>query len=85
VKVYIFFSDQRLDATSVAVQIAESVSTPDFNPVNFRFPGRVYVQRLEFVPTSEPEPTVGTVVGDEAGARKSKNPSSNGGRPKPAM
>jgi hypothetical protein len=85
VKVHIFFSDQRLDASSVASQIAESVGTPDFNPVNFRLPGRVYVQTLEYVPTAEPQPTVGTVVGKGNDTGQSKGQSSDGGRSKPAL
>jgi hypothetical protein len=85
VKVHIFFSDQRLDASAVAQQIAEAVGTPDFNPVNFRLPGRVYVETLEFVPTTEPQPTVGTVVGkgSDTGALKEQSP--DGGRSKPAL
>ena len=85
VKIHIFFSDQRLDASSVASQIAESVGTPDFNPVNFRLPGRVYVESLEYIPTPEPEPTVGAVVAKDGEARKSKSPPSDGGGAKPAM
>ncbi len=85
VKIHIFFSDQRLDASSVATQIAESVGTPDFNPVNFRLPGRVYVETLEYVPAAEPQPTVGTVVGKGSDTGPSKSQSSDGGRPKPAM
>lgn len=84
VKIHIFFSDQRLDATSVASQIADSVGMPDFNPMNFRLPGRVYVETLEHTPSAEAEPTVGTVVGKDSAGRKSKT-SPDGGRPKPAM
>jgi hypothetical protein len=85
VKIRIFFSDQRLDASSVAQQIAESVGTPDFNPVNFRLPGRVYVETLEYAPTAEPEPTMGTVVGkgNDTGPPKAQSP--DGGRSKPAL
>jgi hypothetical protein len=85
VKVHIFFSDQRLDASSVAQQIAESVGTPDFNPVNFRLPGRVYVETLEYVPTDEPQPTVGTVVGKGSDTGRPKEHSPDGGRSKPAL
>ena|SRR5258708_4141327 len=85
VKIHIFFSDQRLDASSVAQQIAEAVGTPDFSPVNFRLPGRVYVETLEFVPTTEPQPTVGTVVGKGSDTGAPKDQSPDGGRSKPAL
>ena len=84
VKVHIFFSDQPLDATWVAIQIADSVGTPDFKPMNLRLPGRVASQTLDFAPSVEPAPTVGTLVD---GDRDSRNHQidADGGRTKPAL
>lgn len=61
VKVHIFFSDQRLEAASVANQLNEMAS-PSFNPINFRLPGKVVVETLDFVPSETNEPMPGTLV-----------------------
>jgi len=84
VKVHVFFSDQPLDATSVAIQIADFVGTPDFNPMNLRLPGHVMSQTLDFAPSAEPPPTVGTVVEGERDSREQQT-TADGGRAKPAL
>ena len=84
VKVHVFFSDQPLDATSVAIQIADSLGTPDFKPMNLRLPGRVVSQTLDFAPSVEPPPTVGTVVDGDGGSRD-RHTGADAGRAKPAL
>ncbi len=63
VKIHIFFSDQKLNAASVAQQISEGMGTADFNPMNLRLPGKVTSETLEFNPAAAAEPTLGARVG----------------------
>ena len=61
VKIHVFFSDQRLEAASVANQLND-MSNPSFNPIDFRLPGRVLVETLDFIPTESAEPAPGQLV-----------------------
>jgi hypothetical protein len=61
VKVHIFFSDQRLEAASVANQLNEMAS-PSFNPIDFRMPGNVVVETIDFIPSEANEPRPGVLV-----------------------
>jgi hypothetical protein len=61
VKIHVFFSDQRLEAASVANQLNE-MSSPSFNPIDFRLPGRVVVETLDFIPSESAEPAPGQLV-----------------------
>jgi len=61
VKIHVFFSDQRLEAASVANQLNEMAS-PSFNPIDFRMPGKVVVDTIDFIPTESNEPKPGTLV-----------------------
>jgi hypothetical protein len=61
VKIHVFFSDQRLEAASVANQLNE-MSTVNFNPINFRLPGNVIVDTVDFTPSETNEPAPGKLV-----------------------
>lgn len=61
VRIAVLFSDQRLEAAAVAVQVVE-MAKPTFNPMDLRLPGHVVLESLEFVPAEEPAPVVGEVV-----------------------
>ena len=61
VQVQVLFSDQRLDAAQVALQVVD-MAKPNFNPTDLRVPGHVIHQSLDFIPSEEPSPTVGEVV-----------------------
>ena len=61
VKFQIFFSDQRLEAGSVANQLNEQ-SLRSFNPIDFRLPGKVVVETIDFIPSESNEPAPGKLV-----------------------
>ena len=69
---YIFYSDQKLVAGTVAQQIYEHEQGGRLNAMNFRLPGQVQMETLEFTPTGGPAPTVGERVGE--GGELSPNP-----------
>jgi hypothetical protein len=61
VKIQVFFSDQRLEAGSVANQLND-MSSPNFDPMNFRMPGKVVVESLDFIPSESNQPEPGKLV-----------------------
>ncbi len=61
VQVRVLFSDQRLDASTVASQVVD-MATPAFDPMDLRLPGRALLDSQEFLPTEELPPLVGEVV-----------------------
>jgi hypothetical protein len=61
VKINVFFSDQRLEAASVANQLND-MSNPSFSPIDFRLPGKVVVEILDFIPSESAEPAPGQLV-----------------------
>ena len=63
VRIYLLFSDRRLNAGTIAPQIVEKAGAPYLNVTDLRLPGRANAEVLEFTPTVEREPKVGTVVG----------------------
>ena len=63
VKVYIIFSDQRIQAGSVAQQLYDLRDKPRLTAMDFRLPGSVSVEMLEFTPQPGGEPVTGAVVG----------------------
>lgn len=63
VKVHIFFSDQKLDAGSIARQLYEHKGDPSFNPLDLRLPGSVFVHSIPFTPTQEDVAKVGGEIG----------------------
>jgi hypothetical protein len=71
VKVYIFFSDQRIQAGSVAQQLVDIQGRERMTAMDFRLPGQAFVEMLEFTPEEGGTPVVGEVVTpgaeDEAG------------------
>jgi hypothetical protein len=69
---YVFYSSEKLVAGTVAQQIYEHEQGGRLNAMNFRLPGQVNMETLEFVPQSTPAPTTGGVVG--AGGQLAPNP-----------
>jgi hypothetical protein len=63
VKVHVFFSDQRLNAGSLARELYEHKGDPSFHPMNLRLPGNVYVQTFEFNPQPPTEEATGAQIG----------------------
>jgi hypothetical protein len=63
VKVYVIFSDQRIQAGSVAQQLYELRDRPRVTGMDFRLPGQAFVESLEFVPEEGGAPVTGGVVG----------------------
>ncbi len=97
VRAYIFFSDQRIQAGSVAQQLLDLRDKPRLTAMDFRLPGSVTVEMLEFTPQAGGEPVTGAVVGTtditEGGANTAEAeaeepamelvPPSDGTQPKP--
>jgi hypothetical protein len=50
VRIYVLFSDQKLEAQPIADQIHEFASKPDLTVLDLRAPGRVVTDMIEFVP-----------------------------------
>ncbi|MFY0580163.1 hypothetical protein ACN28S_43260 [Cystobacter fuscus] len=50
IRAYIFFSDQRIQAGSVAQQLYDLRDRPRVTAMDFRLPGAVSVEQLEFTP-----------------------------------
>jgi hypothetical protein len=63
VKVYVIFSDQRIQAGSVAQQLYELRDRPRITGMDFRLPGQAFVESLEFIPEEGGTPITGGVVG----------------------
>jgi hypothetical protein len=63
IRAYIFFSDQRIQAGSVAQQLYDLRDKQRVSAMDFRLPGSVTVEMLEFTPKPGGEPVTGAVVG----------------------
>ena len=63
VKVYVIFSDQRIQAGSVAQQLYELRDRPRVTGMDFRLPGQAFVESLEFIPEEGGAPVTGGVIG----------------------
>ena len=61
VTINVFFSDQRLEAASVANQLND-MANPSFSPIDFRLPGKVVVESIDFIPSEANEPAPGQLV-----------------------
>jgi hypothetical protein len=62
VKVYILFSDQRVQAGSVAQQLFELQGRERLTGMDLRLPGQAFVEMLEFTPEAGEAPITGGVV-----------------------
>lgn len=62
VKVYILFSDQRVQAGSIAQQIMDKQGQERMTAMDFRLPGQAFLERLEFTPEEGGTPVTGAVV-----------------------
>ncbi|MFP2907451.1 hypothetical protein ACLESD_20855 [Pyxidicoccus sp. 3LFB2] len=63
VRMYIFFSDDRVPAGPVAQQLYDLRGQERINAMDLRLPGRVFVETLEFSPEDSAPPVTGAVVG----------------------
>jgi hypothetical protein len=63
VRMYIFFSDDRIPAGPVAQQLYDLRGQERINAMDLRLPGRVFVEILEFSPEESAPPVTGAVVG----------------------
>ena len=63
VRAYIFFSDQRINAGSVAQQLYDLRDKELVTAMDFRLPGSVSVETLEFTPQAGGDPVPGSVTG----------------------
>jgi hypothetical protein len=64
VRLMVFFSDQALNAGSIAQQVYETAATnPRFTALDLRLPGRVISEVLQFTPSTEAPTQEGSVVG----------------------
>ncbi len=64
VKVYIIFSDQRIQAGSVAQQLYELRDRPRITGIDLRLPGKAFVESLDFTPEEGGTPVTGGVIGE---------------------
>jgi hypothetical protein len=62
VKVYVIFSDQRVQAGSVAQQLYDLRDRPRVTGMDFRLPGQAFVEMLEFTPEEGGTPITGNVI-----------------------
>jgi hypothetical protein len=67
VKVYVFFSDQRIQAGSVAQQLMDVQNKERMTAMDFRLPGQAFVEMLEFTPEEGGTPVIGEVVAPAEG------------------
>lgn len=67
IRVYIFFSDQRIQAGSVAQQLMDVQNRERMTAMDFRLPGQAFMEMLEFTPEEGSTPVTGGVV-DPSGA-----------------
>ena len=63
IRAYIFFSDQRIQAGSVAQQLYDLRDKPRLSAMDFRLPGAVALEQLEFTPQPGGEAVPDAVVG----------------------
>lgn len=63
VKVYVIFSNDRVQAGSVAQQLFELQGRDRITGMDFRLPGQAFVELLEFIPEEGGAPVTGGVVG----------------------
>lgn len=61
VHVRVLFSDQRLQAATLAEQVVD-MANPAFNPMDLRLPGRVLLESIDFTPADEAPVVIGEVV-----------------------
>jgi hypothetical protein len=67
VRVYLFFSSQRINAGSVSEQLLESPDRQALSLMSMRLPGNVALEALDFAPEEDVAPSMGEVLGEDAG------------------
>ncbi len=79
VKVRIIFSEKQLNAASIAQQLLDFTSRPDFTALDLRAPGKVFMATYEFAPEAEPQATVGERITRTESADAGTAPADAGG------
>jgi hypothetical protein len=64
VRLYSVFSDQKLNAASIGEQIFELSGRRSVSAMDLRAPGKIALEVTDFVPTDEPNPTLGGLIGE---------------------
>ncbi len=67
VRVYLFFSSQKINAGSVSEQLLESADRQALSVMSMRLPGNVSLEALDFTPEQDIAPSMGEVLGEDAG------------------
>src|SRR4051794_38979642 len=55
VRIYVFFSEEKLAAGSLAQQVTELAKSPTFSALDLRVPGKVVSDALDYTPTATPK------------------------------
>lgn len=67
VRVYLFLSNQKLNAGAVSEQLLEAHDRQALSVMSMRLPGNVTLEALDFVPEEDVAPALGEVLGEDAG------------------
>lgn len=68
VKIYVFFTSQKVNAGEVAQEILESADRQAVNALNLRLPGNVTLETLDFTPSQDEPPEMGHLLLPDGGA-----------------
>lgn len=80
VKIRTFFSDQKLNAASVAQQLIELQGRNDFGAMDLRLPGRVHLDVQTLVPLQDEPGSLGGVVNASGGLDRQHSYEPDAGR-----
>lgn len=67
VRVYVFFSSQKLHAGAVSEQLLESQDRQALSVMSMRLNGNVSLEALDFAPEEDVAPSLGGLIGEDAG------------------
>lgn len=67
VRVYVFFSSQRLNAGSVSEELLEAPDRQALSVMSMRLHGNVALEALDFAPEEDVAPSLGRLIGEDAG------------------
>ncbi|MFZ5445411.1 MAG: hypothetical protein ACOZQL_35800 [Myxococcota bacterium] len=81
VKVFVFFTSQSVNAGSLSQQILDSPNRQALSVMDMRLPGQAALEVLEFTPEEDVEPSVGEVLGVDAGTPAAPSAAEDAGQP----
>lgn len=67
VRVYVFFSSQKLNAGAVSEQLLEAKDRQSLSVMSMRLHGNVALEALDFAPEEDVAPSLGSLIGEDAG------------------